>query len=228
MYPGDGGAAVTRRLGAVAGLLAASVSVAAVTAVGATPPTASQLLAKVRTCHPISGARFATDEQRRRTIPMCGAVGALFWTADMDIDCDGEVTAHCNRNEDRSFQSGTALSPGGRPLAAERTPYVVLPQRSTFFDPAKYGVRLGGVAVIIYKGKVAYAVFGDVGPKEIVGEASYKVAKSLGIDPDPSSGGTASGVTYIIFRNTKVADPRDAASIVSSGQDAAARFLRKN
>jgi len=217
-----------RRLAFATGWLAATACAVAVTSIAATPPTAGQLLAKLKTCHPISGARFATDEHGARTIPICGAVGGLFWKADMDIDCDGQVTAHCNLKADRAFQPGTALSPGGKPLAAEKTPYVVLPQRSTFFDAAKQGIQLGAVAVIVYKGKVAYAVFGDTGPKEIVGEASYRVAKLLGIDPDPSSGGTASGVTYIVFRNTRVVDPRDAAAIVKAGQAAAALFLRKN
>ncbi len=40
---------------------------------------------------------------------------------------------------------------------------------------------------------------GDTGPDEIIGEASYATAKALGIDPDPETGGTDSGVTYIVF-----------------------------
>ena len=165
------------RSGVANGVLALTASAVAMTPVGAPTPTAGQLLlAKVKTCHPTSSARFGTDEHRPRTIPVCGTVGALFWKADMDIDCDGQVTSHCNLTEDRSFQSGTALSPGGKPLAAEKMPYLVIPQRSADFDYRKHGIQLGAVAAIVYKSKVAYAVFGDTGPKEILGEASYRVA----------------------------------------------------
>jgi Fungal chitosanase of glycosyl hydrolase group 75 len=207
--------------------VAAAGALALAAAVGAPTPTAGQLLAKLKACHPTSSARFATDEHRARTIPVCRASGALFFKADMDIDCDGQVTAHCNLRADRAFQSGTALSPGGKPLAAEKTPYLVLPQPSRGFDYRKYGIQLGAVAAVVYKGRIAYAVFGDTGPREILGEASYRVAKLLGIDPDPSTGGTASGVTYVVFENTRAVDPRDPASIVRAGQAAAAKFLRK-
>ena len=217
-----------RRSGVAIGVLASTAAAVAVTAVGAPTPTAGQLLAKVMTCRPTSSARFATDERHPRTIPVCRLAGALFWKADMDIDCDGQVTSHCNLNKDSSFQSGTALSPGGRPLVAERTPYLVIPQPSTIFDYRRHGIQLGAVAAIVYKNKVAYAVFGDTGPKEILGEASYKVAELLGIDPDPSTGGTASGVTYIVFENTKVANPGNPASIMKAGQAAVAKLLRKN
>jgi Fungal chitosanase of glycosyl hydrolase group 75 len=217
-----------RRSGVATAALALTTSAVAVTALGASTPTAGRLLAKVKICHPTSSARFGTDEQRPRTIPVCGTVGALFWKADLDIDCDGQVTSHCNLKEDASFQPGTALSPGGRPLAAEKTPYLVIPRHSAIFDYRKHDIQLGAVAAIVYKNKVAYAVFGDTGPKEILGEASYRVAALLGIDPDPSTGGAASGVTYIVFKNTKVADPGNPASIMKAGQAAAAKFLRNN
>jgi hypothetical protein len=211
--------------------LTAGIGALAVTAstVAATPPTAGQLLAKVQSCRQISSGKYAADEGGARTIPVCGGVaGAVFWKADMDIDCDGVRTAHCNVTADPSFLSGTALEPGGKPLNAETTPYFVIAQRTAAFDYGKHGIQLGAVAAIVYKGKVAYAVFGDTGPKGILGEASYAVAKLLGINPDPSTGGTASGVTYIVFANTRVADPRSAASITAAGRAAAAKFLRKN
>jgi len=210
------------------GLCALVVAASAFAADAAAPPTGAQLAAKTKTCHPISGARFGTDENRPRTIAVCGAAGVLFWKADMDIDCDGQVTTHCNIGADAAFQPGTALSPGGKALAAETTPYVVIPQRSASFDYGRYGIKLGAVAAIVYNGKVAFAVFGDTGPKEILGEASYRVAKMLGIDPDPSTGGTGSGVTYIVFKNTRVKDARSAASIAMAGRAAAARFIGTN
>ncbi|EGX54890.1 hypothetical protein SZN_35677, partial [Streptomyces zinciresistens K42] len=45
------------------------------------------------------------------------------------------------------------------------------------------------------------------------GEASYAAAERLGIPPDPARGGAASGVTYIVFKNSRVSplESRDAA-----------------
>ncbi len=52
---------------------------------------------------------------------------------------------------------------------------------------------------MIYKGKIEYGIIGDTGPDDIIGEASYAMAKSLGIDPDPSTGGTDDEVVYVAF-----------------------------
>ena len=192
---------------------------------GASAPTAAQLLAKVKNCREISTGRYAGDEGGQRTIPVCGAARAVFWKADMDIDCDGLASSNCNKARDPSYLDSTALEPGGRPLSAEATRYVVLPQPSSIFDYRNRNIALGGVAAVIYKGKVTYAVLGDIGPKSIVGEASYAAAVALGINPDPATGGVASGVTYIVFKGTKVADPRSNASIARAGKAAAARLI---
>ena len=53
------------------------------------------------------------------------------------------------------------------------------------------------MAAVIFNGKIQYAVFGDTGPTDIIGEASYACAQKLGINPDPKNGGVGSGVTYI-------------------------------
>jgi hypothetical protein len=102
---------------------------------------------------------------------------------------------------------------------------VVLPQHSSIFDYRNRNIALGGVAALIYRGKVTYAVFGDLGPTSIIGEASYAAAVALGINPDPATGGVASGVTYIVFKGTKVADPRSNVSIATAGKAAAARLV---
>jgi len=192
------------------------------------PPTAAQLLAKVTACRQISNGRYASDEGRPRTIPVCGARGAVFWKADMDIDCDGARTRTCNERTDRSFLNATALSVDGKPLDAAATRYVVLPQPTSTFDFRTRNVRLRAVAAIIFKGKLTYAVFGDTGPKTIAGEASYAAAKTLGINPNPATGGVASGVTYIVFSGTRVAKPRNNASIDAAGRAAASKFLVEN
>jgi hypothetical protein len=193
------------------------------------PPTASRLLAKVKTCSQISNGRYSTDDGGPRIIPVCGRVsGAVFWKADMDIDCDGVLTARCNTNTDPSFLPGTALEPGGRPLNAETTRYMVIPQGTGTFNYGKHNIKLGAVVAIVYEKRVTFAVFGDTGPKNIIGEASYATAKTLGIDPDPATGGADSGVTYIVFKGTKVANPHSNSSIARAGKAAAVRFLGGN
>src|SRR6266498_809462 len=78
----------------------------------------------------------------------------------------------------------------------------------------------------ISKSKVVYAVFADEGPKNIIGEASYATAKALGINPDPSNGGTDSGVTYIVFPG-KVPSPVESNTAIDrTGAAAADAFVR--
>jgi hypothetical protein len=59
----------------------------------------------------------------------------------------------------------------------------------------------------------------------IIGEASYKTAADLGIDPDPSSGGTDSGVTYIFFKNATISPDREPQH---RGQELARTFIDNN
>jgi len=189
-------------------------------------PTAAELIAKLKGCRPTSSARFANDAGGKRSVPICGGLpGVVSWKADMDVDCDGRVTPNCNKKKDPSFQPSTALEPGGKPLDAETTRYVVVPRPSKQFDYRKLGIKLGSVVAVVYNGKVTFAVLGDVGPRGIIGEASYATAKALGIDPNPRSGGVDSGVTYIVFKGTKVADPTSNASIDEAGLAAAEKLL---
>ena len=72
---------------------------------------------------------------------------------------------------------------------------------------------------------VTYAVVGDTRPTDIIGEASYATASSLGINPDPSNGGTDSGVTYLFFKNSKVTPIESHANAVSTGEALARQFV---
>jgi hypothetical protein len=193
-------------------------------------PTAAQLLALTRTCNEITHGRYKTDEDASRaTIPVCELNGAVFWKSDMDIDCDGQRTSECNENTDSAFQPDTALHDSrGNPLVAARLPYVVLPSPSSRFRFNQHGIRLGGVVAVIFNGKVQYAVSGDTGPVAIIGEGSFALAKKLGIDPDPETGGVDSGVTFIVFQGSKLAKPEDQAAATSQGQTLAQRLIDNN
>ncbi|MET8286772.1 glycoside hydrolase family 75 protein [Streptomyces sp. NPDC051639] len=196
-------------------------------AVGEGTVRAADLLAKVRDCVPVSKGRYRTDEGTRAEIPVCGAPGVVFWKADMDIDCDGRPGALCNRRTDPLFSAATAYRQSdGRYLSAETLPYVVVPAPSSLWNHRDHGIRGGSVVAVIYRDRVQYAVVGDTGPRHIIGEASYATAKALGIGADPRHGGTASGVTYIAFKDSRVKPIEDHAAALAEGERLARLFLR--
>jgi hypothetical protein len=173
----------------------------------AAAPTAAELLATLANCNRVGGD-YATDSGGAQTIAICGLTGAVFWKADLDIDCDGKISTQCNTGTDPSFDDQTSATDShGDPLDAATLPYVVVPLPSTRFDSTAHGLALGSVIAVIYQDKVEYGVFGDEGPSSIIGEASYRMAQLLGIDPDPATGGTDSGVAYIAFTGPSAVDP---------------------
>ncbi|MEU0127815.1 MULTISPECIES: glycoside hydrolase family 75 protein [unclassified Streptomyces] len=187
---------------------------------------AAELLSRVKTCDRISHGLYRKDQGSPAKIPVCGTKRAVFWKADMDIDCDGRTTAVCNSRTDPSFQPGTAFqTSAGKPLDSSRLPYIVVPGPGPLWKYADHGIKGGGVAAVIHGDKVRYAVVGDTGPTGIIGEASYATAEGLGIDPDPKSGGTASGVTYILFRDSVVSPVEDHAAAVEKGEALAREFV---
>ncbi|HJZ88219.1 MAG TPA: glycoside hydrolase family 75 protein [Polyangia bacterium] len=198
---------------------------------GSAEPTAGDLLARLRSCTPVSAGRYSTDVGTPANIPICQLVGAVFWQADMDIDCDGRVSAQCNASTDPAFMPQTsATESNGQYLDAATLPYVVVPLPSSRFDYSTAGIQFGTVIAVLYSNRVEYGVFGDEGPAEIIGEASYAMAQRLGIDPNPSTGGVDSGVSYIVFTGPSgVAAPiEDHNQAVRVGQMRALQFLQDN
>ncbi|MFB7916506.1 glycoside hydrolase family 75 protein [Streptomyces sp. NPDC056061] len=191
--------------------------------------SAADLLAKVTSCSQISNGKYRTDEEASATVPVCGKNGAVFWKADMDIDCDGQVTSACNKNTDPWFQDDTAFhTSDDKPLNAEKLPYVVVPSSSSIWNYSSAGIKGGGIVAVIYNNKVEYAVVGDTGPSKIIGEASYATAEALGIDPDPETGGAESGVTYILFKNSKASPIESHSAAVTAGEALAKQFIQNN
>ncbi|WP_240521759.1 glycoside hydrolase family 75 protein [Amycolatopsis vastitatis] len=188
-------------------------------------PSASQLLAKTQNCQQISNGKYSFDEGGAATVPVCQANGAVFFTADMDVDCDGVRTTQCNENTDCCFYPDTAFHTStDQPLNAAQLPYIVLPQPTSTWDYRNYGIDGGSVVAVIYNNQVTYAVVGDTGPTSIIGEASYATAVNLGINPDPKNGGTEGPVTYIVFPNTRVNPIESHTNAVSLGEQVATQF----
>ncbi|MGW0821681.1 glycoside hydrolase family 75 protein [Streptomyces sp. NPDC002845] len=187
---------------------------------------AADLLARLHSCMVVSKGHYRSDAGAPADIPVCGTQGAVFWKADMDIDCDGRPGARCNRDTDPWFHPNTAYQQSdGRPLDAETLPFIVVPAPSAIWNYRDHGVRGGSVAAVIHQGRVQYAVVGDTGPSTVIGEASYATAKALGINPDPLRGGVDSGVTYLVFKDSHVSPIEDQAAAVAQGEELARRFV---
>ena len=189
--------------------------------------TAAELLARVRGCVRVSEELYRGDAGTPASIPVCGLDGAVFWKADMDIDCDGRPSPRCNRDTDPWFQPTTSFAQSdGRYLRSETLPFIVVPAPSRTWDYRVHGIKGGSVAAVVYGDRVQYAVVGDTGPRHIIGEASYATAEALGIRPDPRSGGTDSGVTYIVFEDSRVTPIEDHEEAVRQGEELARKLVR--
>jgi hypothetical protein len=103
-----------------------------------------------------------------------------------------------------------------RYVNAEEIPYIVLPEK--LYKTAL--VCLGDFAAVINKanGKIAYAIFADVGPADKLGEGSITLANELDINSSPKYGGADEGIIYIVFPGSGNGNPRSKEEIRSEGQ----------
>ncbi len=81
-------------------------------------------------------------------------------------------------------------------------PFFVLPLPADW--PAQFGIVIGDYAVVLYKTHIAFAVFGDQGPAEKIGEGSIALFRQLGQERIKQNGhvwdtGMGPGVVTIIF-----------------------------
>ena len=120
-----------------------------------------------------------------------------------------------------------------RYLDSRAVPFLVLPKRSAFLGQG--GARLGDLAFVMDPKTQLYtfAVVGDLGPKNKLGEASIALAaaiKGVAIDPATVTGNTMrklvvpQEVVTLVFPGAKVAAPYGPAEIAAAGIDAIGRF----
>jgi hypothetical protein len=98
---------------------------------------------------------------------------------------------------------------------AMNIPYVVLPP-----EGFKYA-NLGDFATVVNlrNGKLEGAIIADESAPELqMGEGSIALARALGIDSDPRSGGVEKGIFYVIYRNSGNGKPRSLDEIISTSQ----------
>ena len=111
--------------------------------------------------------------------------GELYFDSLLNLDTDGSVYYA----QDGQGQNQTSLqNADGSPVDADTVPYFVLPEHGFY---QQFGIRLGDVAAVIYRDKIAFAVFADEYGhqhlEEQIGEGSIALHRQLGhetITPD--------------------------------------------
>ena len=111
------------------------------------------------------------------------------------------------------YVSVTALADRSKPVNdperyvdASKIPYIVLPGSFA----RQIGARPGDFSVVLNEenGKSSYAIFGDVGPSDRIGEGSVALAENLGIRSDARNGGSRGEILYIVFPGSGNGKPR--------------------
>jgi hypothetical protein len=120
------------------------------------------------------------------------------------------------------FVSRTSLFDKSKPVKsprryvdASKIPYVALPP-----EAREWGAELGDFAVVMNakNGRIAFAIFADVGPPAKLGEGSVALADAIGVASSPKDGGLASGIVYAIFTRSGNKEPRSAEEIEREGK----------
>lgn len=177
-----------------------------------TNPTPTEILAKIQPLlipanrinpnTPLYDSQDKTGQIYIYKLPGTNPVVLVFQSSGA-IDCDGQKTTLCNINTDPWYQSETSFTQSdGKYLNAATLPWYVLPAAgSSYFDYTKNNIGGGQLGLVMYDNNMNYGVFGDEnGDRQSIGEISYAMASSLGINPDPHYGGVSCcGVTFIVF-----------------------------
>ena len=142
---------------------------------------------------------------RNLSDPDGGRMDVVYYECKLDVDNDGSGG---NAGNDPFHQSDTSLHDmEGKPLNANQIPFAVLPldrsqsktKRPGLTDFGKdLGLGLGDVGIAFWRAKnqgpvqSSCFVYGDAGPPNKLGEGSVQLAKALGVNPSPVSGGVDS------------------------------------
>jgi len=192
-------------------------------------PSAEEILKLLNNCKKVGGD-YNMEKYVPAAIPICKLKGAYYWKADMSVDCDGIASDQCNVNTDSDYQNHTTLTTStGEPLNAATLPYAVIPQPSGRWDYRVNNIKLGAVVVVIYNGQVRYGVFGDTGGPDIIGEASYAMVKSFGLNPNPNINAVPTiAVTYIVFPGSHVSPVESHEAAMVLGVRLLSKLIRDN
>jgi hypothetical protein len=136
--------------------------------------------------------------------------GTVFWSSKMGVDADGPAAPDDPRRrtgtqmDPDSGQDGTAFHLPQRQgdLPSEVVPYLVLPRNAARTGAFHPNLRVGDVAVVIFKGQKTAAICGDIGPFSKIGEGSICLHEQLrpaAPDPCKNHRDPATGFCHRIF-----------------------------
>ena len=85
-------------------------------------------------------------------------------------------------------------------LVATTDPYVVLPSFFLSQDGQPFAPRIGDYCVVIYKNVLYPAIIGDGGPRDKIGEASYRIGREINPRSTPYNRPVSDlKITYLVF-----------------------------
>jgi hypothetical protein len=101
---------------------------------------------------------------------------------------------------------------------ADKIPYIAIPGSVA----KKAGIALGDTAYVVNlkNGRQTAAIFADIGTEKTLGEGSIELARRLGVNSSPKTGGAGYQILYIAFSNTAAAPPwpRTFADVEAAGK----------
>jgi hypothetical protein len=115
-----------------------------------------------------------------------------------------------------SLQDATKkLSDPARYVNSDSIPYIVLPNNKTLLAE----IKMGDIAKVtnLRNGRSAYAICADTGSKDKIGEGSIFLARQLGINASPKTGGIRDSISYLVFAGSGNGKPQTRAAIDSIG-----------
>lgn len=158
------------------------------------------------------GAPRAYHPQSRKGLDaLANAGGPGHWWG---VACDAQGIPFLQGAGDPApgyYVSTTALQDGRFPVHscrryvdAETIPYIVLPRGM----PGT--ARLGDFALVmnLATGARCGAIWADIGPHGKLGEGSIALARALGIDASPRTGGCRAGILTVLFPGSGVRQPQ--------------------
>ncbi len=155
----------------------------------------------------------------------------LYFDSELQLDTDGWPEGKGKGDEDWDPKTSLKYADRKTSLNANAVPYIVLPLPKSW--ASNRGISLGDYAAVIRKGNVTFAVFGDEGPADKIGEASIQLLRALGEERLKPNGtvinaGTEPGIITIVFPGSgRAADLKDQATLTAAIQSEGARLFKE-
>ncbi|HEY9712477.1 MAG TPA: glycoside hydrolase family 75 protein [Chroococcales cyanobacterium] len=138
----------------------------------------------------------SVNEAENMSNQLVTTTNGVYMRARMDVDADGsprapEIDPYGSTETSLTYTDGSFIN-------AENVPYMVLPKNQY----QQYGVKPGDMCLVRNRenGKMAIAVFADVGPSGKRGEGSMELNSEMGLVNNPIAGGTEnSSIDYLVL-----------------------------